>query len=76
MEFARRTFDGEGVRADVDFRPTLMLNRNRCILCTRCVRFMRDIEGDAQINIIDRGYGGERSRRSRKKASTRSSPAT
>src|SRR5438552_7824850 len=36
-----------------------MLNRQRCILCTRCVRFMRDIDGDAQINIIDRGYGSE-----------------
>jgi NADH-quinone oxidoreductase subunit G len=59
MEFPRRTFDGEGVKADVDFGPTLMLNRNRCILCTRCVRFMRDVEGDAQINIIDRGYGSE-----------------
>jgi NADH-quinone oxidoreductase subunit G len=59
MEFPRREFDGDGVRADVDFGPTLMLNRNRCILCTRCVRFMRDVEGDAQINIIDRGYGSE-----------------
>jgi NADH-quinone oxidoreductase subunit G len=59
MDFPRRVFDGEGVRADVDFGPTLMLNRNRCILCTRCVRFMRDIDGDAQINIVDRGYGSE-----------------
>jgi NADH-quinone oxidoreductase subunit G len=59
MEFPRRTFDGEGVKADVDFGPTLMLNRNRCILCTRCVRFMREIDGDAQIGIIDRGYGSE-----------------
>ncbi|MPY87356.1 MAG: molybdopterin-dependent oxidoreductase [Luteitalea sp.] len=59
MEFARRVFDGEGVRADVDFGPTLMLNRNRCILCTRCVRFMRDVDGDAQIGIADRGYGSE-----------------
>jgi NADH-quinone oxidoreductase subunit G len=59
MDLPRRTFDGEGVKADVDFGPTLMLNRNRCILCTRCVRFMRDIEDDAQINIIDRGYGSE-----------------
>ena len=59
MEFPRRVFDGEGVKADVDFGPTLMLNRNRCILCTRCVRFMRDVDGDAQINIIDRGYGSE-----------------
>src|SRR5215831_168023 len=59
MDFPRRVFDGEGVKADVDFGPTLMLNRNRCILCTRCVRFMRDIDGDAQINIGDRGYGSE-----------------
>jgi NADH-quinone oxidoreductase subunit G len=59
MDFPRRVFDGEGVKADVDFGPTLMLNRNRCILCTRCVRFMRDVDGDAQINIVDRGYGSE-----------------
>jgi NADH-quinone oxidoreductase subunit G len=59
MEFPRRVFDGEGVKADVDFGPTLMLNRNRCILCTRCVRFMREVDGDAQINIVDRGYGSE-----------------
>ena len=55
MEFPRRTFDGEGVKADVDFGPTLMLNRNRCILCTRCVRFMREVDGDAQIGVVDRG---------------------
>ena len=59
MDFPRRTFDGEGVRADVDFGPTLMLNRNRCILCTRCVRFMREVDGDAQIGIVDRGNGSE-----------------
>jgi len=59
MDFPRRTFDGEGVKADVDFGPTLMLNRNRCILCTRCVRFMREVEGDAQIGVVDRGAGSE-----------------
>ena len=59
MDFPRRVFDGEGVKADVDFGPTLMLNRNRCILCTRCVRFMREVDGDAQIGIVDRGYGSE-----------------
>jgi ferredoxin len=59
MEFPRRVFDGEGVKADVDFGPTLMLNRNRCILCTRCVRFMKEVDADAQINIIDRGNGSE-----------------
>jgi NADH-quinone oxidoreductase subunit G len=59
MDFPRRVFDGEGVRADVDFGPTLMLNRNRCILCTRCVRFMKEVDGDAQIGIVDRGHGSE-----------------
>ena len=59
MVFPRRTFDGEGVKADVDFGPTLMLNRNRCILCTRCVRFMKEVDGDAQIGILDRGHGSE-----------------
>jgi NADH-quinone oxidoreductase subunit G len=55
MEFQRRTFDGDGVSADVDFGPTLMLNRNRCIMCTRCVRFMKEIDQDAQIGVVDRG---------------------
>ncbi len=59
MEFPRRVFDGEGVKADIDFGPTLMLNRNRCILCTRCVRFMREVDGDAQIGIANRGNGSE-----------------
>ena len=59
MDFARRVFDGEGVKGDVDFGPTLILNRNRCILCTRCVRFMRDVDGDAQIAIQDRGNGSQ-----------------
>jgi NADH dehydrogenase/NADH:ubiquinone oxidoreductase subunit G len=75
MEFPRRVFDGEGVKADVDFGPTLMLNRNRCILCTRCVRFMKEIDGDAQIGIVDRATRA-RSRRSRSRASTRCSRAT
>ena len=59
MDFPRRVFDGEGVKADVDFGPTLMLNRNRCILCTRCVRFMKEIDDDAQIGIVDRGAGSQ-----------------
>jgi NADH-quinone oxidoreductase subunit G len=59
MDFPRRVFDGEGVKGDVDFGPTLMLNRQRCILCTRCIRFMREIDTDAQIGIVDRGNGSE-----------------
>ena len=58
-EFPRRVFDGEGVKADVDFGPTLMLNRNRCIMCTRCIRFMREVDGDAQIGVLARGNSSE-----------------
>jgi NADH-quinone oxidoreductase subunit G len=36
-----------------------MLNRQRCIMCTRCVRFMDEIDGDAQIGVANRGYGSE-----------------
>ena len=59
MDFPRRVFDGEGVKADVDFGPTLMLNRNRCIMCTRCVRFMAEVDGDAQIGVAQRGIHSE-----------------
>ncbi len=59
MDFPRRVFDGEGVKADVDFGPTLMLNRNRCIMCTRCVRFMAEVDGDAQIGVFQRGVHSE-----------------
>jgi NADH-quinone oxidoreductase subunit G len=59
MTFPRRTFDGDGVAADVDFGPTLLLNRNRCIMCTRCVRFMKVVDTDAQIGVVDRGDRSE-----------------
>ncbi len=59
MDFPRRVFDGEGVKADVDFGPTLMLNRNRCIMCTRCVRFMAEVDNDAQIGVFQRGVHSE-----------------
>src|SRR5688572_547714 len=59
MDFPRRVFDGEGVKADVDFGPTLLLNRNRCIMCTRCQRFMSEVDGDAQIGVFQRGIHSE-----------------
>ena len=59
MEFPRRVFDGEGARGDIDFGPTLMLNRQRCIMCTRCIRFMEVVDGDAQIGVAHRGYHSE-----------------
>jgi NADH-quinone oxidoreductase subunit G len=39
----------------VDIGPRIMLDAERCILCTRCIRFTRDIAGDDALGIINRG---------------------
>ena len=39
----------------VDLGPRIMFDAERCILCTRCIRFTRDIAGDDALGIINRG---------------------
>jgi NADH-quinone oxidoreductase subunit G len=39
----------------VDLGPTIVLDDERCILCTRCIRFTRDIVGDDALGIVNRG---------------------
>ncbi len=39
----------------VDLGPRIMLDDERCILCTRCLRFTRDIVGDDALGILNRG---------------------
>src|ERR1700733_5120126 len=39
----------------VDLGPRIVLDDERCILCTRCVRFSRDIAGDDALGIVNRG---------------------
>ena len=38
-----------------DFGGDVMYVPNRCILCTRCVRFMDDVAQDAVLNVSERG---------------------
>jgi NADH-quinone oxidoreductase subunit G len=38
-----------------DFGPDILYVANRCILCTRCVRFMDDLAGNAVLNVSERG---------------------
>ncbi len=40
----------------VDLGPTLVLDQERCVLCDRCVRFLRDVAGDEQLHIAGRGH--------------------
>ena len=39
----------------VDLGPRIMLDDERCILCTRCIRFTKDIVGDDALGIVNRG---------------------
>jgi len=39
----------------VDLGPRIVLDDERCILCTRCIRFTRDVAGDDALGILDRG---------------------
>lgn len=39
----------------VDLGPRIVLDDERCILCTRCIRFTRDIVGDDSLGILSRG---------------------
>jgi NADH-quinone oxidoreductase subunit G len=40
---------------NVDLGPRVVLDAERCILCTRCIRFMQEIAKDDCIGIVDRG---------------------
>lgn len=35
----------------------LLLDRERCILCTRCVRFLRTVTGTGELGVFERGLG-------------------
>lgn len=37
------------------FGPYIIFDAERCILCTRCVRFCRDVVGTGELGVFDRG---------------------
>ena len=39
----------------VELGPRIVLDDERCILCSRCIRFSRDIAGDDALGFSDRG---------------------
>jgi len=48
-EFAKRFNPVE------DFGPDVLYVPNRCILCTRCVRYMEDVAQEPVLNVSERG---------------------
>lgn len=43
----------------VDFGPTIVYDAERCIVCTRCVRFCEEVVGDPVLDKRERGNLGE-----------------
>ncbi len=39
----------------IDLGPSIVLDQERCIICTRCVRFMDDVAKSPQLDIAGRG---------------------
>jgi NADH-quinone oxidoreductase subunit G len=39
----------------VELGPRIILDDERCILCTRCIRFTKDVVGDDALGIVNRG---------------------
>jgi NADH-quinone oxidoreductase subunit G len=50
MHFAKRTFD-----KPIPISPTIALDRDRCIMCFRCVRFSEGVAEDGQLVAENRG---------------------
>ncbi|HSI14442.1 MAG TPA: molybdopterin-dependent oxidoreductase [Chthoniobacter sp.] len=40
---------------NVELGPRVTLDGERCILCTRCIRFMKEVAKDDVLGIVDRG---------------------
>ncbi len=43
------------IRHTKDLGPNISIWGNRCIACTRCVRFEEDISGEGSLSLINRG---------------------
>jgi NADH-quinone oxidoreductase subunit G len=39
--------------------PYVILDQERCVLCTRCVRFTREISKTGELGVMDRGHRSE-----------------
>ncbi|MFN7940664.1 MAG: 2Fe-2S iron-sulfur cluster-binding protein [Thermoanaerobaculia bacterium] len=60
--FSRFRFEEKRVYPEkerIPLGPTVMLNMNRCIQCTRCVRFTEEIAGTGELGFFERGSHAE-----------------
>ena len=50
-----RSFEPKRVLGQDDFGADVLYDGDRCIMCTRCVRFMKEIAGDERLCVVQRG---------------------
>jgi len=53
---SRQGFERYKKKKALDIGPTLVLDQQRCVLCDRCVRFLRDVAGEEQLFIAGRAH--------------------
>ncbi|UCH09093.1 MAG: (2Fe-2S)-binding protein, partial [Fidelibacterota bacterium] len=51
-----RFIEEKRVRASEDLGSGVAINHNRCIMCTRCVRFTSEVVGTGELFVQNRGY--------------------
>lgn len=54
-----RFVEQRNVNPKKDVSDLIVLNQDRCIMCTRCVRFTREITQTAELHVMRRGDHGE-----------------
>src|SRR5688572_28994609 len=51
-----RALEAKRVLGQDDFGGDILYDGDRCIVCTRCVRFMREIAGNDALCVVQRGH--------------------
>ncbi len=46
-------------RKAIDLGPMIVLDSERCVLCSRCVRFTAEVTGTAELQFVNRGNHSE-----------------
>ncbi len=47
--------EDKNIRPTKDLGPQIRIWGNRCIVCTRCVRFCEEVAGTAELSVVNRG---------------------
>jgi NADH-quinone oxidoreductase subunit G len=51
-----RSLEPKRVQGTDDFGGDVLFNADRCVMCTRCVRFMREVAQDERLAVVQRGH--------------------